>query len=444
MRISTRILWVISGVSCVVMSLLALTGYFILKDHQQVLFFRQEEQRISLLKERLNAENLSELEKTILPAEKDYRISVSGNKAKIKDSLKQNYPAPFIEELFRTGKANFMKDSLQGTAQIIEDSKEKYILLVVASDEYGLNQLSYIKWVLLFFTLLGVAAIALTGKWVVQRSLAPLNAKIEKAKRIGEGHFGERLSVQNEKDELGQMAIAFNEMFNRLENVFQTQRQFIGNASHEIRNPLTTILGEADLALEKDRNSAYYQKSLKSIRSSAERLNLLLENLLKLAQTSLVSSTVLSEEVRVDELLFDVQTEIGKSYPNRIEIEFETEEELFINGNAPLLQSAIGNIVQNACKFSGTSQVKIMFGYNKKDVWIKIIDKGMGIEAAHLSEITKPLFRGENARGIEGFGLGLALAQKIIEIHQGNLAFHSNPHGTTVHLTFPVAIQQVV
>lgn len=442
MTIGNRLTAILILTSIGVFSIISLGVYYALSLHRSEVFFEQERKQINRIKADFleNNENAKKSSK-VLPSEQDTVFLVNKNIEALKDSLKIHYPAAFVEQLFSKGKGQFEEDTLQGIGEIIHEKNGDYVFIVMATDHYGLEQLSYLKWILLICFLLGIAAIAFVGRWFVGRALQPLQAKIDKAQHIGAGNLNERLNVKNKHDEIGKMAIAFNEMLNRLENVFEAQKQFIGNASHEIRNPLTAIMGEADWALQKNRTPEEYQKALKSINHATERLNILVENLLKLAQTSLLTEAVCEEVLALDELLFDVVSELNPIFPNRIEIEIDESladaEMATVLGNRSLLFSAFRNLFQNACKFSNQQPVQILL--KKTDsLQIEIRDRGIGIPAAQIPQVTKALFRGENARGIEGFGLGLTLSQKIIDLHKGQLIIHSEEQGTTVTVLLPV------
>jgi signal transduction histidine kinase len=207
---------------------------------------------------------------------------------------------------------------------------------------------------------------------------------------------------------------------------FDLQSNFINNASHELRNPLTAILGQTEIALNKVRSKEDYLSILKNIELEASRLDFLVNGLLKLAKTDFDSKGIVIEPIRLDELILDIKKNIDTSTPeNQIELDFEelpaNENAITLMGSESLLKVAIGNILENACKFSGNKKVWIkLFSYTSS-ILLTIKDEGVGIPESELKNIYEPFFRASNAREIEGFGFGLPLAYRIIKMHSGEI-----------------------
>src|SRR5690606_15674699 len=137
--------------------------------------------------------------------------------------------------------------------------------------------------------------------------LRPISEKIRKANSISVSNLHERLRVFNPDDEIGQLAIAFNRLLDRLDDAFSSQKLFVANASHEIRNPLTSIMGEADLALDKERSPKEYQEALRTIQTEADRLNMLVNNLLQLSAVSYNPAELKREVMTVASLLIETK-----------------------------------------------------------------------------------------------------------------------------------------
>jgi len=145
-------------------------------------------------------------------------------------------------------------------------------------------------------------------------------------------------------------------MLDRLENSFTLQMNFIHNASHELKNPLTAILGKTEIALGKQRSSEEYISTLNEILTEAELLDLLTRNLLSLAQADFDLSTLTSEEIRLDELIWEIKEHFDKiRYNGRIEVSLSINPEISdlvtIMGSPGLLRIAIENVIDNGCKF---------------------------------------------------------------------------------------------
>ena len=252
-----------------------------------------------------------------------------------------------------------------------------------------------------------------------------------------------RLETGHKKDELTELAMTLNNMLDRLETSFDIQRSFVNNASHELKNPLTAILGEVEIAFRHERSKSDYIQSLKTVEKEARRLELLVKSLLRLAETDHSKKGLTIESIRIDELLLDVKDDLDSvNSDNNITFDFATfpndPDQLIIQGNKSLLKMVFTNIMDNACKFSNNNVVIIKIKADFINVKIEIIDYGVGVPQNELKNIIEPFFRASNARNFKGFGIGLPLAHKIIKIHGGQLVINSTEGaGTLVLVILP-------
>ncbi|MBP1652745.1 MAG: histidine kinase, partial [Bacteroidetes bacterium] len=218
-------------------------------------------------------------------------------------------------------------------------------------------------------------------------------------------------------------------MLDRLETAFETQNNFVSNASHELGTPLTAIIGEAELALNKQRSDAEYRQSIQVILGEAERLEHITKSLLRLAQTGFGGKGQQRERIRVDELIFSVKDTIDQINPDNK-----------VLGDAQLLHLAFSNIVQNACKYSDNHPVSVALAATDTNIILLIQDQGIGIPASELPFIYDPFFRASNTSGYKGYGIGLPLSRNIIRLHGGNIIVNSQQgKGTEIRITLPVA-----
>ena len=365
------------------------------------------------------------------------------NTKEVEHSFSGSFPAGFVEELIKEGYAEFQAEELEGVGQLFQKEEGGIAIVVAAYDLPGKKQLNNLTKLLIAGFLFSVPLLYFVGRLSAKYILQPIAGKIQKARRISASNLHLRLNVYNEKDEIGQLAIAFNEMLDRLETSFEMQRNFISNASHEIRNPLTAIIGEAEVSLERKRKPEEYIESLQNISKEADRLDALVNSLLSLAKTGFDETELTREDTRLDEVLLQARLKASKTYPgDRIKIDFsglpENPDLITINGNANLLQVAFTNLIENACKFSAKQEVLVSLSATEEAIQLRIIDKGIGIPKQEIQHIFQPFFRARNARTFKGFGIGLSLTDKIIRLHKGNMDILSEEgKGTTIVLTFP-------
>jgi signal transduction histidine kinase len=276
---------------------------------------------------------------------------------------------------------------------------------------------------------------------MARRALLPISKKINKANTIGATNLHQRLNVHNPNDELGEMAIAFNMLLNRLESSFEAQKAFIRNASHEIRNPLTAIMGEAEITNSKIRSTEEYQKSISTILSEAETLNSTVNNLLLLSKVAANEENINYHPITFNDLLIEIKGSFDFLNPkNHIILNIDNGGINYsISGNENLLKTAIINLFDNACKFSSNKEVLVDLKRDKNWLLLIIKDNGIGIEKKDIEEILTPFYRGNNALKIKGSGIGLSLSSKIVNLHQGILKIQSQiGSGTEIQVFFPL------
>ena len=278
----------------------------------------------------------------------------------------------------------------------------------------------------------------------MRQALKPIAQIVKEVNKITATNLHRRVNEGNGNDEIARLAITFNNMLTRLEDSFLMQKNFVSNASHELRTPLTSILSAIEVTLSKARTNEEYYELLNGLHDEAEKLNKLITSLMNLSQTIGEGEPYQqTEEVRIDELLYEISREAKAASPDtHIIMNYKNLPDnaglLAVHGNRNLLHAAISNILDNACKFSN-GEVKCTLESKNGNIQISIKDNGIGIPAADLKNIFQTFYRSQNARSYPGSGIGLALAEKIISIHKGSINIASTENnGTEVIIVLPV------
>jgi signal transduction histidine kinase len=283
--------------------------------------------------------------------------------------------------------------------------------------------------------------------WVYAgKALQPISKVIDQVDEITISSINLRVQEGDSKDEISKLARTFNNMLDRLETAFKAQKNFIANASHELRTPLTTITGQLDVALMNERTNPEYKHIISSVLDDIKNLNTVSNRLLLLAQASSGTSSAELVPLRIDDIIWQLKSELTKRNPEyKVNVSLDKdlieEEQLTLIGNEQLMKTAIGNLIDNGCKYSPDHQVNVSLE-NKDNVMIlQFIDSGIGIQPEDMKHIFEPFYRGKNASMIKGHGIGLSLVERIVILHQGAIHVHSAPgEGTNVTLTFPLHI----
>lgn len=320
---------------------------------------------------------------------------------------------------------------------------QPYRLFAAGYDELGWAQLASLRLILLAGNVGALVLIILAGWYFADESLKPIARVVKQVKKITARELSRRVDEGNGTDEIAQLAITFNQMLGGLEQAFEAQRSFVSHASHELRTPLTVALGTLQTALAYDETLPDAQESMASAVEDLRQLVGITNGLLALAQAGEMGGR--REPVRLDECLTQAVAQCQARHPGRLvqvafgDVPDQLDTPFAVAGNAQLLTTALLNLLDNACKYSA-AEVRATLGYaNPETVQVVVADTGIGIAPSDLVRVFEPLYRAENGRQQPGYGIGLAVTQKIAQRHGGTLVLASEPgQGTTATLRLPV------
>lgn len=349
-----------------------------------------------------------------------------------------------INDILRRKEIEFYIGRYQGIGMLYSFGGKDYIVTAAAYDGYGYNNLYELQQTLLILFVVGLTLLFLAGYFLARASLKPIRDIVKEAESITAQHIHKRLPVKNEKDELGELSTTFNALLERLEISFNSQKMFVSNVSHEMRTPLAALMAELDLALQKERTGEQYRQAMQNVLQDARRMNKLIDGLLNLAKADYQKEQIKMQEIRLDELLLDVREFILRAPPEyHIDLLFEQEEAdddrlITVMGNLYLLNIAFSNLIENNCKYSDNKSSFIQISYWDKHTVIRLSDSGIGMSDTDKAHLFTLFYRGTQENVTEGHGIGMALSQKIIHLHQGTISVHSEEgKGTTFVVELP-------
>lgn len=274
---------------------------------------------------------------------------------------------------------------------------------------------------------------ALVGRWLCRRTLAPVAVMAAEAASLGRSVSGERLSIHATHDELEQLGLAFNGALDRMEDAFERQRRFTGDAAHQLRTPLAAMLGQVEVALRRDREGPEYRTTLQTVEEKARHLQGLTESLLFLARADADALIPNLQEIEIaDWLASFVESWRTECSAIALSIPREGQKGQRIRAHPELLGQLMGNLLDNAIKYGRPgSPIDVRLISTVEEVTIVVEDHGPGIEPAALPHIFEPFFRSNAARsaGTHGSGLGLAVAKRISSAMSARLTVESELGG---------------
>ncbi len=285
---------------------------------------------------------------------------------------------------------------------------------------------------------------ALAGRWVARRALAPVTHMAAAARALTPEEPAGRLPAPGTADELDDLQRAFNDLLCRLHEALERQRRFTGDASHQLRTPLTAMLGQVEVALRRDRPPEEYREVLARVRGQAGHLHRIVEALLFLARADAEARLDACEVADLRDALkaaaarwssharaADLRTDIGADGP-------------FLARVQPLLLGQLlDNLIDNAFKYSEPNRpVVLRLRREGGRVAIDVEDAGRGIAGEELAHVFEPFYRSPESRrrGLPGVGLGLAMVQRIADALGGAVAVKSTEGaGSRFTLSLPAA-----
>jgi signal transduction histidine kinase len=305
-----------------------------------------------------------------------------------------------------------------------------------------INQdLQNIKKILLVLEPILLLVLILLASKLIDKILRNIKSITDTANKIYVTDLSQTIPQPKYDDEIKDLVDSFNAMLGRLQDGVQTLERFNSDVSHELKTPLTVIKGEIEITLNKERDSKYYENSLKTIEYETNQIQEIVDNLLLLTKYSNENISQTFEATHIESIVLDVidhYESIAKQ--KNIKIEIAKVDPILKDVNPALIRSAFSNIVDNSIKYSlENTSVSISLYERKGKVNFIVQDHGLGIPKDKISNLTDRFFRVDSSRNkkIKGFGLGLSIVQKAIDLHNGKIKIRSaEGEGTTVKIIF--------
>ena len=295
-------------------------------------------------------------------------------------------------------------------------------------------------------SLLITVVVALIGGavtfFVSGRALKPLKEFSETVEKVQAQNLADYTIEENRIAELDRLRTSYNKMLLRLSESFETQRQFTGNAAHELRTPLALIQAQLDLyhTTEHPESTAVAEETIQMVTEQNERLSKLVRTLLDMSELQTVSR---NDRIELHSLIEEVLTDLEPlAQEKKVEliqksqgVGAKADEELFLTGSDILIYRMLYNLVENAIKYNRENGSVTVSAIRKKNkVVLTVSDTGNGIDEAFREQIFEPFFRVDKSRSRElgGVGLGLAMVREVVRVHDGTIEVYTNKHsGTT-------------
>jgi heavy metal sensor kinase len=315
------------------------------------------------------------------------------------------------------------------TAPLTIDQNVVGVIQIASSlrrNELTLNRLALL---LIVGSLSAIAIVAVIGYALAGSALKPIDNIIRTARDIARTpDLTQRVHETYKGDEVDRLAITFNEMLGRLENLFRAQQRFIADISHELRTPLTIIRGQ--LALLQKTAPRDAQAAYDAVEQEAQRMTRLISDLLLLAQSDAGATMLKKETVELDTLMLEVYRQARVMTTGRngdLRVTLGHEDQALVEGDPDRLKQLLLNLVENAIKYTPSGEIQLAIRKQSGEVGFSVSDTGLGIPSEDVPHIFERFYRVDKARtrAQGGTGLGLSIAQWIAQAHGGRIEVES-------------------
>ncbi|MEA3553754.1 MAG: HAMP domain-containing sensor histidine kinase [Campylobacterota bacterium] len=378
----------------------------------------------------------------------------------LKDKKVESFEIAIIKDekiIFKKGDANFKKlatytkdkktffvftqgDSLNGLFifKIYEPFKGAILFYERDIDKEINSKLDEVKNSLFVLEPILLLFLIFAASKLIDKILKPIKNITKTANTISVTDLSQSIIQPTSDDEIKDLVDAFNKMIKRLDTEVEQIEQFNSDVSHELKTPLTVIKGEIEITLNKNRESDYYIRTLKTIDKESQQIQLIIDNLLMLTKYTKSNIQQTFETVSLDSLLLDTINHYNLQLKEKnIKLHLDKLESIDINANKQLISIIFSNLIDNAIKYSQNDK-NIYISLEKKDkIYFIVKDEGIGISKKQLSKVMNRFYRVDESRNkkIKGFGLGLSLVKNSVELHEASIKIDSvKDEGTIVKI----------
>jgi signal transduction histidine kinase len=283
--------------------------------------------------------------------------------------------------------------------------------------------------------LAALAAVVVLSILLARQVTEPVNELARTMREIETDHLERRVRLRSRRDEIGQLAESFNDLLARLGEAFARERQFISDASHELKTPLTSIKANAQMLLRwGNRDETVLRDSLETIANESGLLANMVNGMLTLAKADrgddIPKTAVSLAAIAIQSVRLAQQRATEKG----LALSTSGTGEAMVLGDEVLLRQLVGNLIDNAIKFTERGEVVATVGSNADESWIEIRDTGSGVPEDEIPMIFERFYRADKARSrtVQGTGLGLAIVRSIARVHDGVVTAARLPGGGTL------------
>jgi len=325
-----------------------------------------------------------------------------------------------IDESLENDKVYFRSniDYIWGNLKFYDDNTS-YHLQVITPIQKLVDIFPNLLYIFLLIFPLTLFLAIIMGNILIAKSFRPIENLLNDIEDISAKDLSKRVNRSYSNDEIDMIGYEINNLLQRVENAYSQVSQFTSDASHELKTPLTIIQGELEVLLKETRSEDEYKKSIYCVLDEVSNIRKIIDALILLAKVD--EKLQMNEDIYLDEIIFEVIGDL-RVLAEQKKILFETNiaDPITISGNEKLLKIALKNLVENAIFYSyENSKVIIELKKTNNNFELSVIDNGIGMSEETCQNIFDKFYRSDESRSKNtgGFGLGMSIAKKIVDIH---------------------------
>lgn len=326
-----------------------------------------------------------------------------------------------------------------------KENGQSYYGIAKAYDRFGRSKLNFLAWVLFLVFVISILLVAFLSSYLSKAITVPITKLSREIEAVLPQKLAMRVQEPETEDEIKFLAQKFNEVLERVEQAFRFQTHFTHHVSHELKTPLAILISNIErLQSEgKSNDSAILQEHFNFQKEGLMEMANIITALLDISKVESNAKSIAREKLRIDELLFECADMVNAQYDQSkfnlsISDDISDESDMEVNGNARMLKIALINLLKNAVLYTKTYPVQVFIVKEKKAICIYIENDGKLINHNETTLLFTHFFRGENSTQIKGFGLGLVLVNKIVQLHNGSITYQSDNNTNRFVLLLPI------
>ncbi len=350
------------------------------------------------------------------------RTLIYGENPIPKATSEQEFADSLIQKIMADGTLYYIFDR-----KLTLNGLEGLWLRGIVSEYQGSIQMSAITRLSLILLPALVLLAVIGGYLLAGRLMRPIRKISDAASQISKGgDLKKRIVIGEGTDELHQLADRFNEMFERLEEAFETERQFTFDASHELRTPVSVIAAQCEYTLERTRSNEEYEEAMQTIQRQGRKMSRLINDMLDITRLENRADSYIQEAVDLTQLVTSVCADMALIQERGITLGWEVQENIIYNGNPVLLTRLLTNLVSNAYRYGKEhGHIQVTLRRKEKEIELAVSDDGIGIAIEEQQKIFRRFYQADQSRSNSGTGLGLSMVYEIAQIHGGEIDVES-------------------